>query len=172
MIIGFDHVVFFVKDFNKYLHLFKDILGFEVGFKVERYGGPDFAKVVGLPDIELDAIYLMLRYGNTWVVDVELVRQIKPPYDENPVIFPRVGGGGMTFLVDDIDDLHKRLAKESWPPQWSVDETISPGLVTEKLGSTIKRFLVRTEDEVIIEFFQPSNLPIWLKRLERRAKED
>lgn len=145
------HVSVFVADMDRALHLFKDILGFELLWRVPSAGGRKLSALLGIPDMEAELAYLQRSTND---VAIELSRLIRPTMDTPPVQFGGVGTIGLSLIVEDLDGLHRRLSEEGLTPLTPCMEMRSPE------GVLIRVFCFRTEEGVTIELIeQESVLP-------------
>jgi catechol 2,3-dioxygenase-like lactoylglutathione lyase family enzyme len=111
------HVAISVKDMDKALHFYRDLLGFEVDWEREHYTGEAMAKVVGLGGA--DARVVMLKgYG----ARVELFKYNAPAGQETAA--KRQCDFGLihfALTVKKIHDIYERLSKAgvrfNCPPQ-------------------------------------------------------
>lgn len=105
------HVAISVKDMEKALHFYRDLLGFEVDWEREHYTGEAMAKVVGLPGADARVVMLK-RYG----ARVELFKYNTPEGEESGT--RRQCDFGLTHFaltVKKIHDIHARLSKAGVP---------------------------------------------------------
>jgi catechol 2,3-dioxygenase-like lactoylglutathione lyase family enzyme len=111
------HVAISVKDMDKALYFYRDLLGFEVDWEREHYTGEAMAKVVGLGGA--DARVVMLKgYG----ARVELFKYNTPAGQETAA--KRQCDFGLihfALTVKKIHDIYERLSKAgvrfNCPPQ-------------------------------------------------------
>ena len=116
MITRMNHTGIVVRDLNKAIEFYRDVMGLRLIVERERTGGP-ISQVLGYDDT-------YLKIGNLAVADghvLELIEYLNPtagarPTDERSV----VGGSHLAFEVDDIEvtfrDLTNRGAKKLNPP--------------------------------------------------------
>ena len=111
------HVAISVKDLDRALKFYRDLLGFEVDWEKEHYSGEAMSKVVGLPNA--DAHIVMLKgYG----ARVELFKYHTPAGEECGS--KRQCDFGVTHFALSVKNLHQlyeRLSKAgvrfNCPPQ-------------------------------------------------------
>ncbi len=100
------HVALSVRDMEGALRFYRDLLGFEVDWEREHYGGKDFSRVVGLE--EADAHVVMLKgYGTRF----ELFAYRSPVGADSGV--RRMCDFGLTHFalsVKNIHDIYRRLS--------------------------------------------------------------
>lgn len=102
---GIHHTGLTVRDLDRSIAFYRDLLGCEVLVTQEKQGGY-LAAIVGYPDAHVRMAHLRLP-GNTHVI--ELFQYLAPeplPADLEP---RRVGNAHICFLVDDLDAMHRRL---------------------------------------------------------------
>ncbi len=111
------HVALAVKDMEKALRFYRDLLGFEVDWEREHYTGEAMAKVVGLQGA--DARVVMLKGHGA---RVELFQYITPPGEEaGPKRQCDFGLTHFALTVRKIHGIYERLSKAgvhfNCPPQ-------------------------------------------------------
>jgi len=141
------HVVVFVTDIERSLHLFRDLLGFDLVWGIGRVGGRKMSALVGIPDLEAEMAYLQ---NNPSSVAVELLHVVGPPMTHDPVRSTQPGRVGLSLVVDNLDEIHRRLTEEGWPPFTPCMDIISPE------GKSVRVFCFRTEDGLTIELIEDS----------------
>lgn len=139
------HVSVFVSDMDRSLNLFKDILGFKLVWRVLKAGGQKLSELLGIADMEADLAYLRSQPNG---VGVELSHLIRPALDVPPVPFGSVGTVGLSLLVENLDDLHHRLAKGGWNPLAPCTPMVNPD------GDPIRVFCIRVEGSLTLEFIE------------------
>ncbi|MBW1936263.1 MAG: VOC family protein [Deltaproteobacteria bacterium] len=111
------HVAICVKDMDRALGFYRDLLGFEVDWERDHYSGEAFSKVVGLPGA--DARVVMLKgYGGR----VELFHYYSHEgEDRGSKKQCDTGITHMAFNVKNVQELYERLSKAgvefNCPPQ-------------------------------------------------------
>jgi glyoxylase I family protein len=108
MDIMWHHVAISVKDMERALWFYRDLLGFEVDWDREHYTGEALSKVVGLEGA--DARVVMLKgYGTR----VELFKYLTPPGEEwGPKRQCDFGLTHFALTVKGIHQIYDRLLKE------------------------------------------------------------
>jgi len=139
------HASIFVTDMDRALHLFKDILGFELLWRVSPVGGRKLSALLGIPDMKAELAYLQGRSGG---VGVELVRLIRPTMDESPIRFGKAGMLGLSLVVEDLNGLHQRLTEEGWTPFTPCMQIRTPQ------GDPVRVFCFRTEEGLTLELIE------------------
>ena len=138
------HTGLTVRDLDRSLAFYRDLLGMEVVFEQEKEGGY-LAEIVGYPDAHVRMAHLAFRGDGH---RVELFQYLQPK--------PRGGAGeprdvGIThvcLLVDDIEAVHKRLL-ESGVDFYSAPVLVDTGANTGGLG-----VYLRDPDGITVELFQ------------------
>lgn len=141
------HVSVFVAEMDRAISLFRDILGFELVWRVPKAGGKKISALLGIPDMEAELTYLQT---NPTGVAIELCRLIRPEMDMPLVRFGGVGTVGLSLTVGDLDRLYQRLTIEGWPPLTPCMNMRSPD------GHPIRVFCIRVEDSLTLEFIELS----------------
>jgi len=139
----------FVSDIGRSLYLFQELLGFKLEWR-ETLGGRAISSLVGIDNIEVDVAFLQ-SFPNG--VAVELLRLISQNMDEKPARFGAVNSTGLSLVVEDLDGLHKQLAKEGWPPFTPPQEIQTPG------GESARIFFFRTDEGLTFELIEPVGTP-------------
>jgi len=113
MINDLHHVIVFVTNMDRVVHLFQDVLGFQLLWRVERADVSQAAAALGTA--EVDSAYLQARPGG---VAVELLRRISPALDNNAVRYDAPGTSSpnwiLSLMVQDLEGLYQRLIEEGW----------------------------------------------------------
>ena len=139
------HVTLFVTDMEKSLYLYREILGFELLWRKDRVGGRQFSAFVGVPDIEMELVFLKSK---TCDVALELARIMKPAMEKIPSFIEGLTNAGVCVVVEDPDDVYKRLTKKGWIPFTPCVEFTSPD------GDPVRGFCFRTDEGVNVEIIQ------------------
>ena len=145
------HVSIFVTDMERALHLFRDILDFELLWRVPNVGGQKLSALLGITDMEAELAYLQ---SSPYGVAIELSRLIRPEMDASPVRFGMIGSIGLSLVVEDLGGLHKHLTKEGWIPLTPCLHMRSPE------SENIRVFCVRVEDSLTLEFIEQNSVSI------------
>lgn len=116
------HVAISVKDMDRELPFYRDVLGFEVEFDLDHRREKELAEVVGLPEADLRTVMLQ-GYG----LRVELIKYYYPGGKER--INRRQCDFGFihfSFIVKNIEEIYQTLLTQgvrfNCPPQ-----TVRPG---------------------------------------------
>ena len=150
MAVDLHHVSVFVIDMDRALHLFKDLLGFELLWHVPQAGGRKLSDLMNIPEMEAELAFLQ-SHANS--VAVELVRLIHPPMGENHVRFGRPGTVGLSLMVEELDDLHQWLSEEGWTPFSPCIQMRTPE------GDKVRAFCFATNEGMIMELIERPSLP-------------
>ena len=138
------HVAVFVNDLDRALHLFRNLLGFEVAWRLPKVGGR-VSEVTGIPGMEAEIVYLQGRSRGT---ALELVRIIRTPTEKNTPGNGIPGSVVLSFVVEDLDGLHRLLSNEGWTPFTQPVEMMSPD------GGPIRMFCFPAEDGLTVELIE------------------
>ena len=139
------HVTLFVTDMDRSLYLYQDILGFELLWRRDRVGGRQFSAFIGVPDIELELVFLKARTGG---VALDLARIIQPVTEKSSTLVEDLAKVGLCLAVEDADKLHKKLIEEGWIPFTPCVDFPSPD------GDSVRGFCFRTDEGVNVEIIQ------------------
>ena len=139
------HVSVFVSEMDRSIYLFRDILGFEISWRIPKVGGKKLSALLGIPDMVAELTYLRSRSDG---VAIELCRLIHPAVDQSQVQFGGPGTVGLSLTVDDLDGLHRRLSEEGWTPFTACTNMRSPE------GDAIRLFCLKTEDGLLLELIE------------------
>jgi glyoxylase I family protein len=100
------HVAISVRDMERTLKFYRDLLGFEVDWERERYSGEPLARVVGLPGAAARVVMLK-GYG----ARIELFKYITPEGEESgPKRMCDFGLTHFALTVKKIHDIYDRLS--------------------------------------------------------------
>jgi catechol 2,3-dioxygenase-like lactoylglutathione lyase family enzyme len=100
-----NHTGFVVKDLEKTIEFYRDVIGLELTKKVELDGGP-IDDVVGYRGANLLIALLSVGDGHS----LELIQYISPPGSERPTDERNAHGAThLAFDVDDIEQTFERL---------------------------------------------------------------
>lgn len=104
----FSHIGICVRDPERSLHFYRDLLGFEALTKLE-VSDAGSRQLVGLPDMDLHS-YFLERDGTR----IELLHYLSPGVEDETVPRPmnRIGLTHLALRVSELPDLLERLAAE------------------------------------------------------------
>ncbi len=146
MVSVLNHISIIVKDVERAIHLYQDLLGFQVIWHQKKVGGGKLSAMLGVPDFECEMVYMQRTPDGA---AVELIRTINPPMENNAnVQFGALGSVGLSMQVEDIDGLHEQLFNEGWKPFSECMELMTPK------GVLIRAFCFATDERVTVELFQ------------------
>jgi catechol 2,3-dioxygenase-like lactoylglutathione lyase family enzyme len=152
MVSSLHHVSIFVKDMDRAIRLFRDILGFNLSWRVERARGRVLSSLLGIREVEAELAYLESGSKGT---AVEISRLIRPAMEDSPNDFGNAGTCSFGLCVDNLEELHVRLAREGWTPLSSCLDLNPPG------GSPARAFCVRIESGVLLELLEIRDKCSW-----------
>ena len=105
MITSMNHTGFVVRDMEKAVAFYRDVVGMEVVRSADRDGGT-ISQVVGYEDTHLKATHLSTGDGPT----LELIEYVNPPAtDRRSRERATLGASHLAFNVEDIDATFQRL---------------------------------------------------------------
>ena|SRR4030067_1405105 len=126
MILSTRHTGLVVRDLNKSLLFYRDILGLSV-LKQMNESGPYIERVVGIPWATLEWIKLKVNDGSL----LELIQYVSGSEVQQEIEnFPsnRIGCSHISFTVKDIDQLYRILIKKGYhcnsAPQLAPDGSV------------------------------------------------
>lgn len=140
------HIPIFVHDMDRSLHLFRDLLDFEVRWHRPRAAEPIIATLLDIPNAEVEMAYLQ---NGTDPVAIELIRLLHPPPKTQAIIGNgKPGTMGLSIAVQNIKDLYNRLITEGWPPHTDMLSIRPPDV------GHLNVFCFRTDEGVPIEIIE------------------
>ena len=141
------HLTVFVVDVDRSLHLYRDILGFEIIWRKDKVGGRNFSALIGVPDIEIELVYLQSRTGG---IAIELTRMIRPFLKEIAGGINGLGITGICLTVENLENIHQRLTEEGWKPFTPCVDLTPPD------GGPVRGFCFRTDEGMNVELIELS----------------
>ena len=105
MILGMDHTGFIVKDIDKSVAFFKEVIGLEVAREIEREGDAP-SQLLGYDDMHYKAALLNMGGGHK----LELIQYMNPEPSDRPTEERNVlGASHLAFMVDDMQTTFERI---------------------------------------------------------------
>jgi catechol 2,3-dioxygenase-like lactoylglutathione lyase family enzyme len=102
-----NHTGFVVRDLQKAIEFYRDVLGLDLEVERERSGGP-ISQVVGYDNAHLKIAIMGLKDGHV----LELIEYVTPVAAERPTEERSVlGGGHLAFEVDDVDRTYEEIVR-------------------------------------------------------------
>ncbi len=139
------HVALYVMDMERSLHLFRDLLGFQLQWRLPTVGGRKLSALLGTPEIEAEIAYLQNQDSP---VALELVRLIHPSSTVKSESFTQPGQMLISLTVRDLDGLCKGLEEEGWKP-------FTPGIeMPTPHGAMARLCCFRTEEGITVELIE------------------
>jgi catechol 2,3-dioxygenase-like lactoylglutathione lyase family enzyme len=119
---GVRHIGIVVRDAERSLSFYRDLLGLQVEADQSEHG--DFIEtILAVPGVRVRTVKLSAREGPTLLELLEFEDPEGP--DDGPPSLKRIGPTHAALTVDDLDRLHARLTEHGVrflsPPQRSVD---------------------------------------------------
>jgi catechol 2,3-dioxygenase-like lactoylglutathione lyase family enzyme len=139
------HTGFTVRDLDRSLAFYRDVLGMEVVFTQEKRGGY-LAEIVGYRDAHVRMAHLQFPGGGH---RVELFEYVHPAPQGEPSEPRDVGITHVCLAVDDIDALFERVVAAGAEP------ISQPVLVDTGANVGGRGVYVRDPDGTLLELFQP-----------------
>lgn len=146
MLRGVHHAGVTVADLERSLTFYRDLLGLDVLFVMERTD-ETIGAVVGYPGARIKIAFLAIPGSTT---RLELLQYLEPTGSGGDGETYRPGAGHVCFSVDDIDALYRRLADAGYLPRSGAPVTIAQGPNTG-----VKALYVRDPDGYTVELHQP-----------------
>jgi catechol 2,3-dioxygenase-like lactoylglutathione lyase family enzyme len=141
-----NHISIIIRDVARTIHLYRDLLGFEVIWHLEKVGGGKLSAMLGIPGFECEMVYLQRAPDGA---AVELIRMKAPPMEDSAGFrFGHSGSVGLSMKVENIDGLHEQLTAEGWTPFSPCMDLVTPKRVP------IRAFCFATDEGVTVELFQ------------------
>ncbi len=107
MLKGLHHTGFVVRDLERYVTLYTEVMGLEVMMRLEVEG--EFAeRIVGFEDAHLKVALLNMGDGH----NLALVQYIYPPSAEGQINRNDLGASHLAFLVEDIEDYYATMSQK------------------------------------------------------------
>jgi lactoylglutathione lyase len=139
------HTGLTVRDLDRSVAFYRDVLGMDVVFEQEKQGGY-LAEIVGYPEAHVRMAHLAFA-GETQ--RIELFEYVEPP-SRGEAGEPRdVGITHVCLRVDDVDELYERMCAAGAAP------LSAPVLVDTGANAGGRGVYLRDPDGILIELFQP-----------------
>lgn len=106
MVSGFNHTGVVVRDMDAMVAFYTDVIGLEVLREVDSVAPPE-GDHTGVPDAHRKLVFVGMPDGGH---RIELVKYLKPEAPEGHVDRHRLGATHICFDVDDLDEVHRRMA--------------------------------------------------------------
>ena len=107
MLKSFFHTGFVVRDIDKSVAFYTDIMGLTVLVRREA-SGERTEKVVGFPGARVKIAFLSMGNGH----HLELIQYIYPPGAEPVVNRNDLGASHLAFYVDDLEQFHAEMSQK------------------------------------------------------------
>lgn len=140
------HVGLTVRDLDRSVAFYRDLLGCTVLMQQEKQGGY-LAAIVGYPDAHVRMAHLMDPGGH---LVIELFEYLTPAMLDSELEPRRLGNAHLCFLVADLDAEYQRLVPQG------VDFLSGPVVVDTGANSGGKGVYLRDPDGITLELFQPA----------------
>ena len=108
MITGFNHSGFVVKDIDKMVAFYRDLLGLTVLREVDSVAPPE-GDHTGIPGARRRLVFVGKPEGEHVL---ELVQYVEPPSPEGHLDRHQLGAAHVCFNVADLEQLHQRLSRQ------------------------------------------------------------
>ncbi|MEY2545295.1 MAG: hypothetical protein QOG48_412 [Verrucomicrobiota bacterium] len=146
-IIAVDHTGITVRNLERSLGFWRDVLGFELSH-TPHHTGKLASEVTGVPGAEIK-IAVLKGYGHK----IELLEYVAPPDRKEHVDLRTcdVGHAHVAFTVDDLDAMLDKIAAFDWKAAGK------PQTLTAGPNAGKRVVYVRDPDGTTIELMQPPN---------------
>ena len=131
-----------VRDMDRSLHFYRDLLGLRVVRDKVRMG-PSYDTLLGIENVRLRVV--LLEDGSSGNL-LELVQFIEPRAHDHVPRENEIGGSTVCFVVDDLSELHGRLQRGD------VESRSEPAEFVQE-GRSVGR---------IVTAFDPDRIPVVL----------
>jgi lactoylglutathione lyase len=145
MISDYLHVGISVRDLEKSVQFYTEILGMEEGIRVS-HKGETISQVVDVEDTDVDVCYVTKGMHRLELIEYKNKDKAKLNYNYKSQDEP--GLVHIAFIVDNVDEVYQKIKDLGY-------EFNSPPMVTRENGPKIAFF--KGPDNVIIELYQKVN---------------
>jgi catechol 2,3-dioxygenase-like lactoylglutathione lyase family enzyme len=145
MISEYLHVGISVRDLEKSVKFYTEVLGMEEGIRVS-HKGEKISQVVDVEDTEVDVCYVTNGKHRLELIEYKNKDKAKSNYTYKSQDDP--GLVHIAFIVDDVDEMFQKIKELGY-------DFNSPPMVTRENGPKIAFF--RGPDNVIIELYQKAD---------------
>ena len=101
MLVSFAHTGFVVRDLEKSISFYTDVLGLELRGKSDNDGTEKHSQLLGFPRVHLKGAGLVLGNGDT----LELLEYVHPAGND-------LGAAHLAFFVQNIDELYQETSRK------------------------------------------------------------
>ena len=108
MLVSFAHTGFVVRDLEKSISFYTDMLGLELTGRSDDDGTEKHSRLLGFPRVHLKAAGLILGNGHT----LELLEYVHPPGKDGRNDRNDLGASHLAFFVRDIDELYRETSRK------------------------------------------------------------
>jgi len=146
---SFTHIAICVRDLEKSLHFYRDILGMKVTMQVTQpMDNRPGASSQAMYDIAHDSRYV----ANLWLDDpaatepyLVLSSHPKDPANGEPIKLDQIGITHISFGVDDVPRVAEELIAKGVPIAGKIEDFYDP-------NGELRTFLVHDPDQILVQF--------------------
>jgi lactoylglutathione lyase len=145
-VVGLHHTGYTVRDLERSLHFYQDLLGCEVVARQEKQGGY-LAAIVGYPDAHVRMAHLRAPVSGHII---ELFQYVSPAPDlpSGPLEPRNVGTSHVCFVVSDLASVYERLLAAG------VEFFSEPVAIDTGVNAGGRSLYLRDPDGIPMELFQ------------------
>lgn len=140
------HTGLTVRDLDRSVGFYRDLLGCSLLFEQEKTGGY-LAEIVGYPGASVRMAHLHAPSGD---LVIELFQYLEPAVIESHLEPARVGNAHLCFLLPDLEETHRRLDAAG------VEFFSAPAEVDTGANAGGRGVYLRDPDGITLELFQPA----------------
>jgi lactoylglutathione lyase len=140
------HTGFTVRDLDRSVAFYRDLLGCSVVFEQEKTGGY-LAEIVGYPEASVRMAHLRAPSGDLVIELFQYLRPATLDADPEPA---RIGNAHLCFLLADLESTYERLSAAG------VDFFSAPVDVDTGANAGGRGVYLHDPDGITIELFQPA----------------
>ena len=127
MLKSFFHTGFVVRDLERSVAFYTEVMGLELAYRMTRTG--DYIeKLVGFKDAHLEIAFLNMGDGH----NLELIQYVVPPGAEGDLNLNDLGASHLAFYVENIEEFHATMSQRGLRFIASPSSLVQDGAVVRK----------------------------------------